>query len=60
MQKLMIRGLAKDSSTLREAGITKGCKVMLVGSRLDDVLSVTTPSKEVCILLSYIVVASVH
>lgn len=46
MQKLMIRGLAKDSSTLREAGVTKGCKVMLVGSKLDDILSVSTPSKE--------------
>ncbi|KAK3914967.1 Ubiquitin domain-containing protein UBFD1 [Frankliniella fusca] len=45
-QKLMIRGLAKDSSTLREAGVTKGCKVMLVGSKLNDILSVSTPSKE--------------
>ncbi|KAE8740118.1 hypothetical protein FOCC_FOCC014378 [Frankliniella occidentalis] len=45
-QKLMIKGLAKDSATLREQGFTKGCKVMLVGSKLDDILSVSTPSKE--------------
>ncbi|XP_034235867.1 ubiquitin domain-containing protein UBFD1-like [Thrips palmi] len=46
MQKLMIKGLAKDSFTLREAGVTKGSKIMLVGSKLDDILSVSTPSKE--------------
>lgn len=56
MQKLMIKGLAKDSFTLREAGVTKGSKIMLVGSKLDDILSVSTPSKEVCPLYVHYVV----
>ncbi|PSN43632.1 Ubiquitin domain-containing protein UBFD1 [Blattella germanica] len=46
MQKVMIKGLAKDERTLRELGVTKGAKVMVVGSKLDDVLAVSTPSKQ--------------
>lgn len=47
MQKVMIKGLAKDERTLRELGVVKGAKVMVVGSKLDDVLAVSTPSKQV-------------
>ena len=43
----MFKGLAKDDKTLREIGITKGVKVMVVGSKLDDVLAVSTPSTQV-------------
>ncbi|XP_049861339.1 ubiquitin domain-containing protein UBFD1-like [Schistocerca gregaria] len=46
MQKVMIKGLAKDERTLRELGVVKGAKVMVVGSKLDDVLAVSTPSKQ--------------
>ncbi|XP_014271163.1 ubiquitin domain-containing protein UBFD1 [Halyomorpha halys] len=44
LQKVMFKGLAKDDKTLREIGITPGVKVMVVGSKLDDVLAVSTPS----------------
>ncbi|GLG97244.1 Ubiquitin domain-containing protein UBFD1, partial [Gryllus bimaculatus] len=46
MQKVMIKGLAKDERTLRDLGVVKGAKVMVVGSKLDDVLAVSTPSKQ--------------
>ncbi|XP_039265368.2 ubiquitin domain-containing protein UBFD1-like isoform X2 [Styela clava] len=42
MQKLMFKGLAKDEKTLRELGVTKGSKMMLVGSKLQDVISINT------------------
>lgn len=40
MQKIMIKGLAKDEMSLRKLGVTKGAKVMVVGSTLSDVLEV--------------------
>ncbi|XP_074647833.1 ubiquitin domain-containing protein UBFD1-like isoform X2 [Tubulanus polymorphus] len=43
MQKVMFRGLAKDECTLRELNVSKGAKLMVVGSTLNDVLSVTAP-----------------
>ncbi|XP_043678122.1 ubiquitin domain-containing protein UBFD1-like isoform X1 [Vespula pensylvanica] len=46
MQKVMFKGLAKDDQTLRNLGVTKGAKVMIVGSKLDDVLAVSIPSKQ--------------
>ncbi|XP_053639453.1 ubiquitin domain-containing protein UBFD1 isoform X2 [Cherax quadricarinatus] len=46
MQKVMIKGLAKDEKTLRELGVTRGAKVMVVGSKLDDVVSVNTPKSD--------------
>lgn len=46
MQKVMIKGLAKDERTLRDLGVVKGAKVMVVGSKLDDVLAISTPSKQ--------------
>lgn len=45
MMKVMIKGLAKDEMTLRQLGVTKGAKVMVVGSTLDQVMTVSkTPS----------------
>lgn len=41
MQKVMIKGLAKDEMTLKKLGVTKGSKIMVVGSTLNDVLEVT-------------------
>ncbi|XP_044269627.1 ubiquitin domain-containing protein UBFD1-like isoform X1 [Tribolium madens] len=46
MQKLMYKGLLQDNQTLSTAGITKGSKIMLVGSTLNDVLAVSSVSKQ--------------
>lgn len=46
MQKIMFKGLAKDESTLKDLKVTKGAKIMVVGSTLNDVLSVTKPSPQ--------------
>ncbi|XP_054288770.1 ubiquitin domain-containing protein UBFD1-like isoform X1 [Macrosteles quadrilineatus] len=46
LQKVMIKGLAKDERTLRELGVTKGMKVMVVGSKLNDVIAVSTHSSQ--------------
>ncbi|XP_044735756.1 ubiquitin domain-containing protein UBFD1-like [Chrysoperla carnea] len=46
LQKVMFKGLARDEQTLRAIGITQGAKVMIVGSKLHDVLAVSGVSKE--------------
>lgn len=41
LQKVMYKGgLAKDEKTLKEIGVVPGAKLMLVGSKLDEVISV--------------------
>lgn len=47
MQKLMYKGLLQDNQTLRKVGITKGGKIMLVGSTLNDVIAVSSVTKQV-------------
>lgn len=47
MQKLMYKGLLQDGQTFQTAGITKGAKIMLVGSTLNDVLAVSSVTKQV-------------
>ena len=37
----------KDESTLREQKVTKGSKIMLVGSTVNDIMSVTAPDPKV-------------
>jgi len=44
MQKVMVKGLAKDDKSLKECGITSGSKVMVIGSTFDDVLALSRPS----------------
>ena len=44
MMKLMYKGLLKDDKTLREAKISNGIKMMVVGSTLDDVLTIQPPN----------------
>lgn len=44
-QKLIIKGMARDNMTLRKAGLSKGGKVMLVGSKMDDILAVKSAPK---------------
>lgn len=45
-QKIIIKGLTRDNMTLRSSGIVKGTKVMLIGSKMDDVLAVKVVPKE--------------
>lgn len=47
MMKIMIKGLAKDEMTLKRLGVTKGSKIMIVGSSLNDVLQVSTKPKDI-------------
>lgn len=42
--KLMYKGLLKDDKTLREAKISNGTKMMVVGSTVDDVLTIQPPN----------------
>lgn len=51
MQKLMYKGLLQDSQTFKTAGVTKGAKIMLVGSTLNDVLAVSSVSKQVSVVI---------
>lgn len=44
MMKLMYKGLLKDDKTLREAKISNGTKMMVVGSTVDDVLTIQPPN----------------
>lgn len=46
MRHLSFSGLAKDESTLKDLKVTKGAKIMVVGSTLNDVLSVSKPSPQ--------------
>nr|XP_018912676.1 PREDICTED: ubiquitin domain-containing protein UBFD1-like isoform X1 [Bemisia tabaci] len=46
LQKIMFKGLAKDDQSLKDIGVTKDAKVMVVGSKLTDVLAVSTPSNQ--------------
>ena len=43
MQKLMFKGKLNDDTTLRDANITKSSKVMLIGSTVNDVMTVAAP-----------------
>ena len=40
----IIPGLAKDESSLRDLKVIKGAKIMVVGSTMNDVLSVNAPN----------------
>ncbi|XP_060535848.1 ubiquitin domain-containing protein UBFD1-like isoform X1 [Cylas formicarius] len=46
MQKLMYKGLLQDTQTIAGSGIVKGSKVMLVGSTLNDILAVSSVTKQ--------------
>lgn len=47
MQKVMYKGLMKDEQTLREAKVVANCKVILIGSTLDDIIAAENkPSKD--------------
>ena len=46
MMKVMIKGLARDEMTLRKLGVSKGSKVMVVGSSINDVLQMSSAPKD--------------
>lgn len=52
-QKLMFKGLLRDDQTLGSAGITKGAKLMVVGSKPNDIIAVTSVTKQVVIYFNY-------
>lgn len=45
-QKLMFKGLLRDEQTLGAVGVTKGSKLMLVGSKPNDIIAVTSVTKQ--------------
>lgn len=47
MQKIMFKGRMKDDATLRDNKVTKGSKIMVVGSTVTDVLAVNEPVNKV-------------
>ncbi|BFZ03575.1 hypothetical protein BsWGS_06613 [Bradybaena similaris] len=44
LQKIMYKGLARDDATLQDLKVVAGAKLMVVGSTLNDVLSVSAPT----------------
>ncbi|KAI5697522.1 ubiquitin domain-containing protein UBFD1 isoform X1 [Diaphorina citri] len=42
LQKVMYKGLAKNEQTLKSLGVVNNAKIMLVGSKLNDVLNLAT------------------
>jgi len=46
MQKIMIRGLAKDDQTLESLNVTSSSKIMVVGAKLQDIVAVSVPKAE--------------
>lgn len=47
MQKVVFKGRSKDEATLREFKVTKGSKIMVIGSTVNDVMSVSAPDPKV-------------
>lgn len=47
LQKVMFKGLAKDDQTLKDLDVKSGAKVMVVGSKLDQVLAVSSSGPQV-------------
>lgn len=49
MQKIMIKGLAKDDQTLESLNVSSSSKIMVVGAKLQDIVAVAVPkAEEVC------------
>ncbi|GLV39452.1 hypothetical protein CBL_13331 [Carabus blaptoides fortunei] len=45
-QKVMFKGLLRDEQTLGSAGVTHGCKLMVVGAKPNDIISVTSVTQQ--------------
>lgn len=49
MQKIMIKGLAKDDQTLESLNVSSSSKIMVVGAKLQDIVAVSVANvDEVC------------
>jgi hypothetical protein len=49
MQKIMIKGLAKDDQTLESLNVSSSSKIMVVGAKLQDIVAVSVANvEEVC------------
>lgn len=49
MQKIMIKGLAKDDQTLESLNVNSSSKIMVVGAKLQDIVAVSVANvEEVC------------
>lgn len=48
MQKIMIKGLAKDDQTLESLNVNSSSKIMVVGSKLADIVAISVATVEVC------------
>lgn len=48
MQKIMIKGLAKDDQTLESLNVSSTSKIMVVGNKPKDILAVSITGDEVC------------
>ncbi|XP_050547939.1 ubiquitin domain-containing protein UBFD1-like [Daktulosphaira vitifoliae] len=46
MQKIMIKGLAKDDQTLESLNVNTATKIMVVGAKLQDIVAVSVVSPE--------------
>jgi len=47
LQKVLIKGIPKDEVILKSLGVTSSTKIMVIGTTLDDVMSVSkAPDKE--------------
>lgn len=46
MQKIMIKGLAKDDQTLESLNVSSSSKIMVVGAKLQDIVAVSLPKAE--------------
>ncbi len=51
LQKVMFKGLAKDEQTLKDLDVKSGAKVMVVGSKLDQVLAVSKSGPQVSLTI---------
>lgn len=47
MQKIMIKGLAKDDQTLESLNVSSSSKIMVVGAKLQDIVAVSVATLEV-------------
>lgn len=46
MQKIMIKGLAKDDQTLESLNVSSSSKIMVVGAKLQDIVAVSVANVE--------------
>lgn len=61
MQKIMIKGLAKDDQTLESLNVNSSSKIMVVGAKLQDIVAVSAVNvDEVCAMTAFTVYSFGH